>query len=64
MIDDLAAECQESAQKEFPNLFNADDSRRYFSCDHCIAIELCAKSKTKVDDYLKVDELENEGLTE
>ena len=63
MIDDLAVECQDSAQEEFPNLFNTDDSSGDFSYDHYVGVELCAKSAAKVDDYLRDDKLENQGLT-
>ena len=43
MIDDLAAECQDSAQEEFPDLFNVDNSGGNFSYDQCIGVELCEK---------------------
>ena len=63
MINDLAVECQDSAGEEFSNPFNTDNFGGDFSCDHCVAIELCAKSVAEVDDYLRDDKLENEGLT-
>ena len=64
MIDDLATEFQDSAQEEFLDLFNTDDSSGDFSYDHCVGVELYAKSTADVDDYLKDDKLENEGLKE
>ena len=52
MIDDLAAECQDSAQEESLDLFNIDDFGGDFFCDHYLGVELCGKSVAGVSYYL------------